>query len=967
MSDYADIEKKWQERWEEEKVFEADPDPSRPKFFLTVPYPYTNGALHIGHGRTYTVGDLIARHRRMSGFNVLYPMASHMTGTPVLGMVERIKAGDSDAIEQVKRDLRLYFETEAEVEEQLSKFTDPWATASFFAEVISQDFKALGYSIDWRRRFTTGDSVYNQFVTWQYHKLMKKGYIKQGDYPLLYCPHDKNPVGEDDLLIGETAKVKEFIAIKWPFEDGFLVAATLRPETIFGVTNMWIHPTETYVWAIVDGEKWVISEAAAEKLKFQAKEIEVVEKFPGSKIIGKYFHSIHDDHKIPILPATFVDVSNATGVVYSVPGHAPFDYVALRDLWDDPSDLEKYGISAEDIRSIEIISMIDIEGFGEFPAKDAVESREIVSQTEDEKLEDATQEVYKAEFYAGVMKANCAQFSGRAIKDVKDGVIAWMQKNNRSDYFFEPDQSPVRCKCGTDIVVGVFAGQWFVDYMSPGWKEEAWVALNEMGITPDVFRNLFEATFDWLAQRPCARRRGIGTKLPFDEEWIIESLSDSTIYMAFYTIAHHIRDNHLKPEQLTGVFFDFVFLGSGNVKKVSKETSIDVTLLKTMRDEFMYWYPNDQRHTAPSHISNHLSFAIFHHVAIFEKKHWLQCISINEHLVMETGKMSKSRGNVIPLVEIPKKYSADVYRTYAVSVAEPERLMYWREKDVTAVRNRLRQFKDTCEKYGPLPAKVYTVEDNPTSITRWVLSKVNSIIKSAGESLDTLRLRDYAIQVMSDMIRVVTRYLRRPNVPEGERDATVSYVCDIWVRLMAPMTPHLSEEIWSTMNRDGLVSLASWPVADENLIDHGIEMAQEVISSTASDIREIVRLLKDKRPKKAHVYVAPEWMFRAMHMVRESDIPLIIGEIMKLLMSNDEFKKHGKQIKSIVDRIAKENGLWEHSKSAEDEFAVLKDSAEYLSSELGLEVVVHTFENPEYDPQNKARFALPGRVSLYLE
>ncbi|MHA2395518.1 MAG: class I tRNA ligase family protein, partial [Candidatus Thorarchaeota archaeon] len=424
----------------------------------------------------------IARYKRMQGFNVLYPMAMHMTGTPITGMVDRVKAGDPVAIEQYKRDLRLYFETEDEVEAQLAKFVDPWTTASFFAKVISQDFDALGLSIDWRRNFTTGDEEYNKFIEWQYQKFMDKGYIKQGDYPLLYCPNDGNPVGEDDLLEGATAKVKEFTAIMWPFEDGFLVAATLRPETIFGVTNMWIHPTEMYVWAKVDCEKWLVAEAAVEKLKLQAKDVEILETFPGSKIIGKKFKAIHDGHDIPILPAEFVDVNNATGVVYSVPGHAPFDYIALRDLWDDPSGLEKYGISAEEVRNIEIISMIDMKGYSEFPAKDAVESREIKSQKEDEKLEDATQEIYKAEFYDGVMKDNCEQFSGRMIKDVKESVIQWMKSIDRIDTFYEPDERPVICKCGTDVQVGVFAGQWFLDYTSPGWKDETRAALATMEI-----------------------------------------------------------------------------------------------------------------------------------------------------------------------------------------------------------------------------------------------------------------------------------------------------------------------------------------------------------------------------------------------------------------------------------------------------------------------------------------------------
>ena len=967
MSDSRKIEKKWQKRWRKDKVFEVDPDPKRKKFFLTVPYPYVNGALHIGHGRTYTIGDVIARYKRMQGYNVLYPMASHMTGTPIQGMVDRVLAGDPVAIEQYKRDLRLYFDTEEEVDAQLAKFTDPWVTASFFAKVLSRDFDALGYSIDWRREFTTGDKEYNKFVEWQYQKFMDKGYIKQGNYPLLYCPNDGNPVGEDDLLEGATAKIKEFTAIKWPFKDGFLVAATLRPETIFGVTNMWIHPTEKYVWAIVDGEKWIVSRASIEKLKLQSKAVEVLETFPGSKIIGKKFKAIHDGHDILILPAEFVDVNNATGVVYSVPGHAPFDYIALRDLWDDPSGLEKYNISASEVQGIEIIGMIDMKGYSEFPAKDAVENRDIKSQHEDDKLEDATQEIYKAEFYDGVMKDNCEQFSGRMIKDVKEDVVAWMRSINRIDVFYEPDQKPVICKCGTNVQVGVFAGQWFLDYTSPGWKDETRAALASMEIVPDTYRILFENTFDWLTQRPCARRRGIGTKLPFDPEWIIESLSDSTIYMAYYTIAHHIRNNKLKPEQLTPEFFEYVFLGDGTPTKVSKATGIEPALLKTIQSEFRYWYPNDQRHSNPSHIPNHLSFALFHHVAIFPEKYWIKCISISEYLVMAGGKMSKSKGSVIPLVEIPKKYSADVFRVYAMAAAEPGSLMEWHERDVMAMIGRTRQFKDIMYKYSKKTPKIYTKKNNSSIATKWIVSRVNTMVETCTNMIESFRLRDYAIMTTSEMIRTVNQYLKRPGIPKEERDATMAYVCDIWVRLAAPLMPHMCEEVWSKMGHDGYISIANWPKPDKKLIDREVETANEVVESTIRDTREIMKLMKGKKPKKVHIYVAPEWMFKAMNSIRESNLPIIVGDIMKHLMSNEDFRKHGKQVKGIVDRIAKENGLWAHSSSSKSEMAALNDSVSHLKSELGVEVVIYSSDKPEYDPQNKARFALPGRVSLFLE
>jgi leucyl-tRNA synthetase len=611
--------------------------------------------------------------------------------------------------------------------------------------------------------------------------------------------------------------------------------------------------------------------------------------------------------------------------------------------------------------------MIDMKGYSEFPAKDAVESREIKSQTEGERLEDATQEIYKAEFYDGIMKDNCAQFSGRAIKDVKEDVIEWMDSINRVDVFYEPDEKPVICRCGTDIQIGVFAGQWFLDYTSPGWKDEARRALETMTITPAMYRNLFDNTFDWLTQRPCARRRGVGTKLPFDTDWIIESLSDSTIYMAYYTIAHHIHDNKLKPEQLVPEFFDFVFLGKGTPAKVSKVSGINANLLKKMQSEFRYWYPNDQRHTNPAHIPNHLSFAIFHHVAIFPEKYWIQKISISEYMILEGRKISKSKGNVIPLAEIPEKYGADVFRVYLVSAAEPGSLMDWQERDVSSMISRTRQFKDIVSKYTKKTPKVFTKKEKPSMTTSWLLSRINSIIVDCTDMIENLRLRDYAIQVSTEMIRTVNHYLNRPGIPKEEREGTLAYVFDIWIRLAAPLMPHVCEEMWSKMGHDNYVSLAEWPKPDKKLIRSDVEMAHEVIESTIRDVREIVKLMKGKKPKKAHVYVASEWMFKAMNSIRDENLPIIVGDIMKHLMSNEDFRKHGKQVKGIVDRIAKENGLWDHSSSSKDEIAALKDSAEYIESELNLDVVIHRSAKPEYDPQNKARFALPGRVSLFLE
>ncbi|MHA1290781.1 MAG: class I tRNA ligase family protein, partial [Candidatus Thorarchaeota archaeon] len=198
-------------------------------------------------------------------------------------------------------------------------------------------------------------------------------------------------------------------------------------------------------------------------------------------------------------------------------------------------------------------------------------------------------------------------------------------------------------------------------------------------------------------------------------------------------------------------------------------------------------------------------------------------------------------------------------------------------------------------------------------------------------------------------------------------DGTMAYICDKWVRLAAPLTPHMCEEMWSKMGHDDFVSLAAWPKPDKRLIDKNVENAHEVVESTIRDIREIKKLLKGKKSSKVHIYVASEWMFDAMNSIRDAKLPIVVGDIMKHLMSNEEFRKHGKAVKSIVDRITKENGLWDHSVSAKEEMAALKDATAHIGNEFNLEVIIHSSDNPEHDPQNKARFALPGRVSLFLE
>jgi leucyl-tRNA synthetase len=353
------IEEKWRRAWEEARIFEGNPDPTRRKCMVTFPFSYMNGPLHVGHGFTATRVDAYARFRRMQGYNVLFPWAWHWTGETIAGASERIKKGD----EKLVRALR---EVDGVSEEDLKKFVNPVYMASYYTRESREAVKRLGFSIDWRREFTTTSlcPTFSKFIEWQCERLREKGYIIQGTYPVVWCPHDESPTGDHDRQTGEGVVPEEYVLMKFKLNDAYLPAATFRPETIYGVTNMWIHPDADYVKAGVDSEEWIISEIAAKKLKEQQRKVEVISKFKGKKIIGKHFVSPIRDRKMLILPGWFVDPANATGVVYSVPAHAPYDWLALRDLQKKPELLKEFGIDPDEVKKIRSISMIRVEGFG---------------------------------------------------------------------------------------------------------------------------------------------------------------------------------------------------------------------------------------------------------------------------------------------------------------------------------------------------------------------------------------------------------------------------------------------------------------------------------------------------------------------------------------------------------------------------------------------------------------------------
>ncbi|MGB9740648.1 MAG: leucine--tRNA ligase [Candidatus Bathyarchaeia archaeon] len=963
------IEEKWQKRWEEAKIFEADPDLKKPKYFITVAYPYPNSPQHIGHARTYTLADVHARYMRMRGYNVLLPMAFHYTGTPVLAMAKRLAENDEELIKDFVKVYKI-------PKEKLEELTNPLNMARYFHEEIREGMKRIGFSIDWRREFTTIDPQYNRFIEWQFLKLREKGYIKRGSHPVGWCPRCGNPVGQHDTAGDVEPEIGEFTLIKFKQGGTVFPTATLRPETVFGVTNIWINPNAKYVKALVDGEEWVVSQESIEKLVHLNHKVKVLETFEGQKLIGSHVENPVTKTKILILPAEFVDPKNATGVVMSVPGHAPYDLVALENIKKTPHTLKEYGVKPEEIDAIKPVSLIEVPSYSEIPAADVVRKMNIKDQT-DPKLEDATREVYRHEFHNGKMKSNTGKYHGLAVAEAKDKVKKDLIAEGKATMMYELLNRPVKCRCGAECIVKMFEDQWFIDYGNPEWKALAHKNLDNMEILPEEMRKEYENVIDWLHEKACARKSGMGTRLPWDKEWIIESLSDSTIYMAYYTIAKHIKENKIKAEQLTSEVFDYVFLGIGNVKEIAEKTGIKKELLEEMRNEFLYFYPLDSRHSAHELIPNHLTFMIFNHTAIFPENLWPRQIVTNGHVLMEGAKMSKSFGNIIPLREGLEKYGADPIRLSVLGTAE---LL----QDADFSPSVARSMRERLERIYKFAVNFITGQNEKlkagelSTVDRWMLSRLQWHIQKTTEAMNKMAVRKAIQSVLYELDQDIQWYQRRiVNEKRRAKSAHVfNEVLNVQIRMLAPVAPHICEELWEIIGGKGFVSVADWPTLDESKIDVEAEEQESLIMSVLEDTLNIVKAT-GVVPKKVNYYTAAPWKWKVYKKVLQKSASTKISQkdLMRELMEIPELRAKAEKVARFINQMVDEaNRMPEERKQRLlkvgeiNENQTLKDAEKFLHKELKAEIYIYSEENPErYDPKKRAQLAKPLRPAIYIE
>ena len=947
------IEKKWQKKWADAKLFESNPD-EREKLYITVAFPYPSGAMHIGHGRTYTVPDVYARFKRMEGYNVLFPMAWHVTGAPVIGIADRIKRKDPWTLD-------LYHRVHGVPKETLPKLEEPEFIVKYFSTEYHEVMEEMGYSIDWRREFRTIDPTYRKFIEWQITTLHEKGLVQKGEHPVKYCPNCDNPVGDHDLLEGEGVGVNELTLLKFPIDDKILVTATLRPETIVGATNIWLNPDVEYVLVDANGEKWVITKEAHYNLKNQIKDLDIIEEIDPNDLIGKMAKNPFTGDDLPIFPASFVSASYGSGVVFSEPADAPADYIALQDLKNNDELIAKYNLEGI-IENVHPIPVCTLKGYGEIPAADIIERLGITDQN-DEKLHEATNELYKQQHSKGTIIESIPDFGGMKVRFAREELKEKLINENMATIMYDFAERPVVCRCGNNCVVKIMDDQWFMKYGDEEWTEKTLKVLEGETIIPNELKNNFDYYINWLDDWACSRKVGLGTRLPWDNQWLIEPLTDSTIYMSYYAIAKYLKD--MNPDDLNLAFFDKVLLN-----KDSGEITVPEEKVKEIQDEFNYWYPLDWRLSAKDLVGNHLSFLMFAHSAIYPEEKWPKGTVVFGMGLLEGNKMSSSKGNVILLKDAIKDYTADVVRLFLMASAEPWQDFDWREKEVLGTKRRLewfREFAARIEEIKGSPLDLSNIEE--VELTRtidlWMISQLNEHVKKSTEALEVFQTRQALQNSLFLLKKDVDHYLYRVKHIIDDKDPAVIYVLstvlETWIRLLAPFTPHTSEELWSTYGGEGFVSEAAWPEYDEELVSPEIEKSEELVENIIKDIAHIKQMVGDD-VEKVHIYLAPDWkweLYKIADEVGKPDIGQIMGRAIGANIYDDK-----KEIAMVAKKIGKEITKTRYIGKINEE-EILTDALDYIKEECGNEVIIHTDDS--YDPQNKAKNAMPYKPALFME
>lgn len=754
--DHQSIETRWQKKWEDSGIFQCDTEADKPKYYVLEMFPYPSGNIHMGHVRNYSIGDVVARFKRMQGFNVLHPMGWDAFGLPAENAA--IKNGTHPA---------------------------KWTFANI--DNMRSQLKRLGYSYDWQREVATCTPEYYRWEQLFFLRFLEKGLVYRKKAAQNWCPKCHTVLANEQVIEGlcwrcdSAVEQKEltqwFLRITdyaeelladlsklengWPERvlsmqrnwigkstgaeirfaldgrDDSITVFTTRPDTIFGATFMSIAPEHPLVEELIDGKPQADDVRAfverirnMDRIDRQSDTLEKEGVFTGAYCVNPF-----TGRKMPIWVANFVLAEYGTGAVMAVPAHDQRDFEFAR----------KYDLPMQ-----------------------------VVIQPQGEALDPATMSAAWTE--AGAL-VNSGTFDGLANEDAKQRIADDLETTGN--------------------------GRRTINYRLRDWnisRQRYWGApipviyCDACGVVPEKEENL-------------------PVVLPLDVKTHDDGRSPLPHTPAFYECTCPVCGGKARRETDT---MDTFVESSWYFARYTDATNDNAPFTP---DALRYWLPVDQYIGGVEHAILHLLYSRFFTKALrdcgfIELDEPFANLLTQGMVLMDGSKMSKSKGNVVDPTEMIARYGADTVRLFCLFAAPPERDFDWSESGIEGsyrfVGRVWRLVEELREHLLAVGACSSTAEDAKTPVARELRLKEHATVRKAGDDLNDRFQFNTAIAAVMELVNAL--YLAKDELVADESGRKVlSSAMSTVLTLLSPFTPHLSEELWALLGHTESVSTLPWP------------------------------------------------------------------------------------------------------------------------------------------------------------
>lgn len=756
------IEKKWQDYWDENKTFKTNDNLGQKKFYALDMFPYPSGAgLHVGHPEGYTATDIISRYKRMQGYNVLHPMGWDAFGLPA---------------EQYALDTG----------------NDPREFTKKNIQTFKRQIKELGFSYDWDREVNTTDPEYYKWTQWIFIQLYNKGLAYVDEVAVNWCPALGTVLSNEEVIDGVSERgghpvyrkpMKQWVLkiteyadqlladlddLDWPeslkdmqrnwigrsegakvsFDvdntEGKVEVFTTRPDTIYGASFLVLSPEHALVNSITTDEyKEKVKAYQTEASKKSDLERTDLAKDKSGVFTGAYATNPLSGEKVQIWIADYVLSTYGTGAIMAVPAHDDRDYEFAKKF---------------DLPIIEVIEGGNVE-----EAAYTGEGKHINSG-----------ELDGLENEAAITKAiQLLEQKGAGEKKVNYKLRDWLFSRQR--YWGEP--IPVI--------------HWEDGTMTTVPEEELPLLLPE---TDEI------------------KPSGTGESPLANIDSFVNVVDEKTGMKGR-------RETNTMPQWAGSCWYYLRYIDPKNENMLADP------------EKLKHWLPVDLYIGGVEHAVLHLLYARFWHkvlydLAILPTKEPFQKL-FNQGMILGEGneKMSKSKGNVINPDDIVQSHGADTLRLYEMFMGPLDAAIAWSEKGLDGSRRFLdRVWRLMVNEDGTLSSKIVTTNNKS-------LDKVyNQTVKKVTEDFETLGFNTAISQLMvfiNECYKVDEVY--KPYI-EG------------FVKMLAPIAPHIGEELWSKLGHEESITYQPWPTYDEALL---VDDEVEIVVQVNGKLRAKIKIAKD--------------------------------------------------------------------------------------------------------------------------